>query len=902
MRLTLFRFFTFFRASRAEAELAREVEAHLQLLEDDGVARGMSRDEAYFAARRMFGGQVEQMKVRHRETRSFRLLDQSWLDIKLAVRMLARFPGLTVVGTIGMATAMAIAAGGFAIISTMLDPALPLDEGDRIVAVQLRNVADRRAERRILHEFAEWRGGLRTIADLSAFRQVTRNLILPNASPDVVRAAEMSAAGFRVARVAPLVGRHLVDADERAGAEPVAVISEAEWRRRFQGDPAIVGRAIQLGAAIHTIVGVMPEGFAFPVNHHYWLPLRLDAAAYGRLEGPELWIFGRLAPESTLDEAQAELTAIGQRLSHELPATHAPLRSQVTPYTHPFTDMDEPENVMAARVMQFLLALLLALVALNVAILVYARTVTRHAEIAVRSALGASRRRIVAQLFIEALALSLLATVVALGVVGVALREIEVRMLPILGELPFWLEFRLTPGAVAIGLVLGVAAAAIVGIVPALKATGRHVQRRLQNLSAGGAGMRLGTTWTALVVAQVAVAVALLPTAVYHAWDATRHVVADPGFPSAEFLRATVVLDPGVAGRNAAEANARYGNRLEELMRRLREDADVRDVTFSLAAPGEENVVWVDVGGLPLPAEADDYTVHAGTAQGHRVRLNRIAPGWTETFEVPVLAGRHLTAADAAAGTAVLVNRSFADAILGGSPAVGRQFRFVGVSGDSRPEDVTFERWHDIVGVIADFPVEPSGVMEPRVYQAVSAGDMHPALISIHTRARDATSFAPRLREITAAVDPTLQLRGVNRIDAPAINDRSLFRMLALALITITLSVVVLSAAGIYALMSVTVEQRRREIGIRTALGADPRRLLATIFARALAQLGIGAGVGMGVALLLETASTGELMAGYGEIIVPVVALFMMAVGLVAALGPARRGLRVHPTEALRAE
>jgi putative ABC transport system permease protein len=907
MRRFLLRLWTFVRAGRAEVDLRREIESHLQLLQDAFVADGMSPDEARFAARRAFGGQVEQVKERQRDARSFRVLDQWWLDVKLALRMLVRYPGLTVVGTIGMAVAMALASGAFAIIGAMLSPSIPLDEGERVVSIQFWNVTTNMPERRIVHDFAASRGELTAIDDLGAFRQVGRNLILRGAAPEVVRVAEMTASGFRIARVAPLLGRYLADDDERPGAPPVAVIGHREWRRRFAADPAIIGKSIQLGTITYTVVGVMPEGFAFPVNDHFWVPLQIDPAAYARLRGPELMVFGRLGPGRTREAVQAELTTIGQRLSGDFPATHAQLRPYVVPYTYPFSDMDEPENALALRLMQFLVALLLGVVAINVAILVYARTATRHAEIAVRSALGASRRRIVTQLFIEALALSLLAAVVGLGIVAVALGEIGNVLIPIVGELPFWLDFRLHPAVVIYSLVLAVFAAAIVGIVPSLKATGRHVQRRLQGISTGGsAGMRLGATWTALVVAQVAVAVALLPMAVYHAWDATQHGIAEPGFPAQEFLRARLVMDraslPG-AGEEASEAafSSRYADRLTELMRRLEGEADVRSVTFARAAPGEEGAVWIAVDGVPMPPSAADYSVAAGTSLGHQVGLNRIAPNWLEVFDVAVLAGRRLTGGDAR-GNAVLVNERFVRRILNGGNALGQQLRYVGVSGDASPADVDMARWHEIVGIVPDFPVDPAGREVARVYQAVLPDALHPAMLAVRVRGEEATAFAARLREITAAVDPDLQLRGVDRIDAPAQHDRSVFRLVALGLVVLTLSVVVLSAAGIYALMACTVEQRRREIGIRTALGADPRRILAAIFARALAQLGVGAALGMGVALLLEIGSGGEAMAGYGEVIIPIVAAFMMTVGLIAALGPARRGLRVHPTETLRAE
>jgi putative ABC transport system permease protein len=910
LRRYLLRLLTFARSARAEQELSREVSSHLQMLEDDFVARGMSAEEARFAARRAFGGAVEQVKERQRDERSFRLLDQSWLDVKLALRMLIRYPGLTVVGVVGMSVAMAIAAGSFTIVNTLLSPALPLHEGDRIVSLQNWDLAGRDEESRSLHDFVTWRSEMSSVEDIGAYRQVGRNLIAADRESEVVPVAEISASAFRVARVAPLMGRYLLDDDERVGAPPVVVLGHSVWSTRFLKDPGIIGRPLQLGPTTYTIVGVMPEGFAFPINHAFWVPLVLEPSRYERRSGPGIAVFGRLALGATLDSAQAELTTIGQRASAAFPATHAQLRAQVVPYTYSYTDMDDPENALAIRATQFLVSILLVIVCVNVAILVYARTVTRQAEIAVRSALGAGRRRIVAQLFIEALALSGAAAVLALVVAVVGLAELRAGLLLIQDQLPFWMHFGVSSGTIVYTVVLAVAAAAIVGAVPALKATGRDLQHGLKDVSAGGgSGMRLGRTWTGLVVAQVAFAVALLPTAVYHAWDAAKYGVADYGFPADEILTARFVMDLTVSSDTAAGSTdpafrSRVADRQVEIVRRVMAEPAVAGVAIALHRVGEEATSWVDVEGVALPSAADDYRVGKGSSVGHGVRLNRIDPAWFDVHDVALVAGRAFAGADATEGaTAVVVNGHFVRDVLGGQNAVGRRLRYVGLSGDADLESVELERWYEIVGVVADIPpgVE-AGMVGARVYHPVVAGQFYPMTLSMRLRGSDPRAFATRLRAISAAVDPNVQLRDVERAVDFLQRDAGIFRILAIGLVILTLTVVALSAAGIYALMSVTVEQRRKEIGIRAALGADTRRLLAAIFARALVQLAVGAAIGVSVASSLELASNGEFMNGQGRVVLPFVSLVMMSVGLAAAWGPARRGLRIHPIETLRAE
>jgi putative ABC transport system permease protein len=295
--------------------------------------------------------------------------------------MLIKYPGLALVGGFGIAVAVAIAAGGLSFVDGTLS--LPLEEGDRIVSIQIWDAAASNTERRMLHVYRVWREELKSVQEIGAFITITPNLIAPRAQPESVRVASMSASGFRVARVRPLMGRYLVEDDEREGAPSVVVIGENVWRNRFAGDPAILGRTIQLGATPHSIVGVMPEGFAFPVNHRLWAPLRAGSVPPEPLTGPDLRVFGRLAPGATLESAQAELAALGRRAALAFPKIYAQLRPRVMPYTHPFIGVDETNGF---HMMHGFFTLLLVLVCLNVAILVYSRTAMRQAEIAIRTA------------------------------------------------------------------------------------------------------------------------------------------------------------------------------------------------------------------------------------------------------------------------------------------------------------------------------------------------------------------------------------------------------------------------------------------------------------------------------------------------------------------------------------
>ena len=408
--------------------------------------------------------------------------------------MLIKYPGLALVGTFGIAVAVAIAAGGFAVIyGNFLAPSLPLEDASRIVSIEMWDSAASKPERRILHEYQIWHDDLKSIQEIAAFRTVTPNLITSGARPQSISVASMSASGFTVARVQPLMGRYLAEDDEREGAPTVIVIGEKVWRNQFGSDPAILGRTIQLGSTSHSIVGVMPESFAFPVNHRFWVPLRADSPAIGPLTGPELMVFGRLAPGATLESAQAELATIGAtRRLWRFPKFYAQLRPQVMPYPNPFVGIHQPKDATGLHLMNGIVATLLVLVCLNVAILVYTRTAMRQPEISVRTALGATRGRIVAQLFIEAFVLAAIGTVAGLAIAEFALRQVAIATLPIASELPFWLSFHLSAEAVLYAGVLSAIAAAIVGIGPALQATKGGLHNDARVIGPGGSGMRLG--------------------------------------------------------------------------------------------------------------------------------------------------------------------------------------------------------------------------------------------------------------------------------------------------------------------------------------------------------------------------------------------------------------------------
>jgi len=783
--------------------------------------------------------------------------------------------------------AIAVGATTFAAISAILDPALPFPGGGRVVALNFVDPTSGLPERQVIHQFAALRGQFVTVEHFGAFRDAEHNLVASETAPEPVTVAEITASAFALAGTPASLGRYLLPTDESESAPPVVVIGYDAWQLRFGADPKVVGRSIGLGGVSRTIVGVMPREFKFPYDHQFWVPLRENPLKYAPGDGPRLYLFGRLASGVSFDRAQAEFAAVGRRATDAGTERGRILRPVVVPFTRGLLDAT---MMWVLRAGQILVAALTLVVAINLAIVVYARTVTRLGEIAVRGALGASRGRILVQLFIEAFAL----TIVGAGA-GLAFSRYALGVMQGLSEgLPFWVRFELSPGAVMYAFGLSLLAALIMGVLPGLKATGASVSANLHELH-GRSGTRLGATWTALIVAQVAVTVAVLPAAVFIASRVIRMETTGPGFAAESIVVANAAL-----GTDAARVDVdRVRARQVELISRLKREPGVMAVTFSSGIPGF-------AGSEPIRFEKgvrlrgmSDHVPDVGITDALMPSVVRAGVDLFDTYGAQSLAGRNLVPGDVGAANAVVVNRSFAEMYLEDGNALGLRFRYV----RDKEDPATPAPWYQIVGVVRDFPAFPPNLTrtgEPTIYHPAAAGDLDPVVLSVRLAAAVPAGFISRIREIGAAVDPALQLRDVAPLSSRYDRGRAAWRWLAWAIALVTASVLLLSAAGIYALMAFTVAQRTREIGIRTALGAKPRHVMLDVFGRAAWQVAAGVLVGS----VLSGAAFVALGLGLERAapLLLAVAAIMGLVGLTAASGPARRALRVQAVDALRAD
>jgi putative ABC transport system permease protein len=906
------RLWAFLRSARAEAELTRELAAHLLLLEDRYRADGMSADEARLAARRAFGGQIEQMKERQRDARGFRFLDEGWLDIKLGARMLVKYPGLTLVAVFALSLAIAGGAAYLEFLHDMTRPTLPGKDGDRVVGIYNWDVAQSTADHQALPDFASWRNQLRSIEDLGAFVGLERNLVTDDGRSEPVSGVQISASAFRVMRTPPLLGRPLVQADEEPSAPLVAVIGESLWRARFAADAGIIGATIRLGHDRHTVVGVMPEAFGFPVNQTLWVPLRLDGASPRHGQGPPIRMFGRLAPGVTADQAEAELVSLAAGSGGTLDPGRQ-LRPQVEPWVTSLwssTPDGQLQLVILYSANLFFIGLL-AVAGANVATLVFARTATRESEITVRTALGASRGRIIAQLFAEALVLCSIAATVGLGIASLALTWGKDQWLAgTAGRArpPFWWNDQLAPETVFYAAALALLAAAIVGVVPGLKATGPEMQARLKHAAAGGSTMKFGGVWTGVIIGQVALTVIFLLSAVSLGWNlyASGYQGGGVTFAANQFLSARLEADRtamDVADADVARQRPSLDVNYRELERRLLDEPGVTGVTYASAFPGMKHgefILELQDPTIPPPPGVDLLWV----------RTTHVADDFFETFDVPVVAGRSFTAADVDFDRRVaVVDETFVATVLGGRNPIGQLVRErnldEGASGPAKA-DPTPQPWYEIVGVVRDISTRAIKTSEDAVlYRPAKPSTAAPLLMAVRV-AGDAGLIGPRVRTLAAATDPTMRRHEVMSLDQMDDANQVAFRFFLWVIAIVSGVALVLAAAGVYALLSFTVVRRTREIGIRAAVGANQRRILAGIFSRAFSQVGLGIMAGSIPGTLLVAFGAPEVARGSGPAIGLTaflgVAIFMLVVTGIACVIPARRALRVQPTDALRAD
>jgi predicted permease len=572
----------------------------------------------------------------------------------------------------------------------------------------------------------------------------------------------------------------------------------------------------------------------------------------------------------------------------------------------------------------FFTAMLLILICGNVGLLLFARAASREADLLVRTALGASRGRIVAQMFAEALVLGGVAAIVGVIAADFALRTWgSVFLETNVGRLPFWFDLSLSPRAFAVAIGLTVAGAAVAGIMPALKIT-RGMGHQLKQTTAGSGGLQFGGVWTVVIVAQVAATV-MFPAVVYMEQSLLRGVEDfDPGFANEEYLAVQIERDYPVAGGPNVDAatlerNARLTATLEELRRRVSAQPGVSGVTFTEDLPTTNHPGKIIERGYDLDGAAPLGDGSSAEPPLRGATVAAVDPSYFEVLDAPILAGRGFTPADAVPGTRVaIVDHGFVDQVLQGRNAVGQQvrFRFPGPSfrrwAPGNPDDPAGPGdWYDVIGVVRELGVgAPTQAGRAAGFYLPVTPDLFDQIhMMVHVRGADPMTLAPQVREVAMAVDPSLRLVNVQR--ANEANNDILWVLRMWLRITVVLSSValILSLAGIYAVLSFTVARRTRELGVRVALGASRQRVVLDIFRRPLFQVASGIVVGTAIIFVAATLIQNTELPGsandltlQGMAMIIGYGIVMLGVCMLGCVVPTRRALNIEPTIALRTE
>lgn len=814
----------------------------------------------------------------------------SWLDVKLGLRMLVKYPMLNLAAVFALAVGIPLGLAP-SHLARALESGLPGDASPQVRAIRYWDPLSSAVAPTWEGDFTFWAQTLRSFSSLGAFRSASYNVSSADGQATPAAGAQLTASVFHMLGARPILGRVFDAGDFAAGAPDVVVIGHGLWLSRFGKDPDVVGRSIRIGRNQYVVVGVMPDGFAFPSNEALWLPLRL-ASVGGVGERMRLQVLGRLHEGVSLPQAQAELSSRNPLLSSpDESGGRARLRAEVVPFGLLFLGLPAGglTSLPEFRLVQALMFVLLLVACGNVAMLVFARTATRLRELAIRTSLGASRARIVSQIFVETLLLAVTAAGVGVVLFDWALDHVNVAGLAGESALPYWLSLDLTLETALTALVLAAVSATVTGIMPAIAITRRSISQNIR----GGSRVRFGRVTGALMVADIAVSVA----AVGMAFAVSRHATdlqnanRATGIPASEYLAVELRLPEGAGAPGSSRTTLAAAQR--ELVAAIEREPGVRRVAVGEVLPRMEHP--------SRPYEVDGVD-RAPDAPRRWTRVAQVDVDFLDALGTPILRGRDFLRSDVEEGGRVaIVNTAFVERVLEGGDPIGRRVRF------PSPSTAGLTDWYEIVGVVGPLGVNVVNADRGEaVYLPAAPGAINPMQLAVHT-VMPPIRLAGRVRELAMAVDPDLVIGKTALLSDVRQGDWYLVMGLAAGLVVLVGVCIALATSGLYAMLSLAVTERTREIGIRAALGASRGALLITILKRSLVQIGLGATIGLPIAArgVFELTDT---PGGGGPVLQPMAVALGLAAGIVALVGltscliPTRRILAVQANEAMHAD
>src|SRR4249919_2114762 len=796
-------------------------------------------------------------------------------DVRFALRSLARQPTFTAVAILTLVLGIGTNTAIFSVIKAVLLNQLPYQDASRLVVLREQN-PDGSADLVAPLTFLDWQQQSHAVPAMAAFRQL-RYAFAGNGDPLDVPSVRGTANLFAVLRASALIGLVFSPEEGTPGADRVAVLSQAFWERHYGGSPGALGQTIQLDAQPYTVVGVMPAAFDFPPSAHVdvWTPLTFDPNdAHGRSrKARSLSIVGRLADGVGQEQAQREMTVIAGRLATTFPDSNTGWGARVISAQEQLVSTVRPAQLLISAAVGFLLLIVCA----NVANLVLARLSSRRGEIAVRAALGAGRWPLVRQVLAESFVLSAVGGVLGLLVAWAGVRL--VRALPE-GSLPRMQEVQLDGGVLLFALLISIGVALLFGLVPALQASRaglRDTMSAFSGTTRHSGGRLLGT----IVVIEVALALMLLVGAGLMTRSFAQLMRVSPGFEPANLLAVQIYL-PQAKYKNGVARTRFY----MEAIRRVGSLPGVRSAAGVSALPMYP--VGIDFA-LPFTIEGK---APAANGEEPRADIRTATPGYFETMKIALLKGRLIDGHDLQGlPGAMVINETMARRYFGGEDPIGKVVK--------NPHGAA-----TVVGIVGD--VKHYGLDgEPRAELFMPAWQQPLNGMALVVRtASDPKGFIDSIRREILAIDPEQPI-----YDASTIVDvvsRSVFlpRISMLLLGAFALTALLLAVVGIYGVVSYSVTQRTRELGVRMALGAATADTLRLVLGRSLRLVAAGTACGLVASLAVTRVMSGLLydVSPLDPVVFVAVSLLLAGAGLVASLVPARRATRVDPITALRSE
>jgi putative ABC transport system permease protein len=812
-------------------------------------------------------------------------------DLQFAVRLLIKDKWFTLVATLALALGIGVNATVFTFVNAVLLRGLPVDEPDRVLAIISRDpVRDRQMGVSYL-DFKDWRDATRTFSALAAYTSNVMNISEEGRAPERFNGVFISAGGFRVLGQAPMLGRDFLPEDDRPGAPAVVLIGGGVWKNRYGSDPSVVGRTVRVNDVPSVVIGVMPEGFRFPQQADVWQPLALvRELEQQKRNARQFEVFGRLAPEVSIDQARAELVTIGERLSRDYPDTNKDVQPNIQTFNQRFNG--GPIRAVFLSLMGAV-GFVLLIACANVANLLLARSAQRSREIAVRVSIGATRWRIVRQLLLESVVLALIA-----GVLGLLLAFVGIRMFDAATQdvgKPYWIQFTVDGSVIAFLAAICLGTGIIFGLAPALHVSKTDVNEILKEGGrSGSAGIRVRRWSGALIIGELALTLTLLAGAGFMVRNFLTHYQMDLGIDSSKLL----TMSLGLPDRKYPSLEQRLAF-YQQLQDRLQNNGRIRAVSVASNVPLQ--------GGFGRQLAIDGRPLADGE-QRPVVTMLTVDPRYFETVGLPVQRGRGLTAADGSPGQeAAVINTRFAQMHFKDEDPIGKRITLsIDLGGGPPPAGgIPLSLSATIVGVTSNLRQRDFAAADPDpIAYLPYRMDPRGFMMLIARSEGDPGAVTAVLREEIRAIDPDLPLFGIRTLDEALAQQRWPFRIFGTMFAIFAFIALVLSAVGLYAVTAYSVTQRTQEIGVRTALGAASSQVMWLFLRRGIIQTAIGLTLGiagaLGVGRIFESSELLVQMNGRDPVTIGSIAALLAVVALVACVWPARRATVLDPLVALR--